>query len=495
MSRLGSTCSELNIATRPNLFRDVRWPHRRLSKVDSPKALPFLPETTWSLIHDLHFDWPEEWPDMLTNPAETDHPDIFKRLDEALPKIPNLKVFSCTIPFDPPRRTLNILFEYTAVQHLRMIDTPLTKTPLLNEPHKVEALTLVPVAEAMRMGEGPFNGKMREMQYFSRPYRQQHRGVAMWFAGEIYLKDFRHVKYLQVSLQFVWHLGSLSSEPWPELETLILTGTCGAKNIGSMIDVVYTMPKLRDLRILLAKKIGHGPDDDRMSDHHIRKPTILSSIKSLSLSNSYGTEIFLRNASSVERLSISAILKHPQIPIGMKSSELDKALKDLEISGGNKSLKKIRLMTEDELTVAFFRKLGQLCPNLEFVEIERCGYQEGEVGFEWSDYGEVFSEYRYLQELRIGIPFADCEEDCTAHSDHKECIRSDRQDFAIHLASWVPTLLYVGFEYRTRTGKYRKEDRWLDYEIIRSSKRIHLTELAPTWYEIPEVWERTLLHD
>ena len=77
-----------------------------------------------------------------------------------------------------------------------------------------------------------------------------------------------------------------------------------------------------------------------------------------------------------------------------------------------------------------------------------------------------------------------------------ECIRCDRRDCATYFASCVPTLHLIGFEYRIRTGSHRKEDRWLDYEIVRlRDENITLLEIAQTWYPFPEVWERDLLHD
>ena len=48
-----------------------------------------------------------------------------------------------------------------------------------------------------------------------------------------------------------------------------------------------------------------------------------------------------------------------------------------------KALKQVRVMTEDQLDVALFVDIGRVCPTLEEVEIELCGYRDGDVGFEW----------------------------------------------------------------------------------------------------------------
>ena len=71
-------------------------------------------------------------------------------------------------------------------------------------------------------------------------------------------------------------------------------------------------------------------------------------------------------------------------------------------------------------------------------------------------------------------------------------MRSNRERCAKFLATRLPTLKKVGLQYRTRTGDYRSEDRWLDYRIERSGDgtgAIYLHELGQTWYPFPEVWK------
>ena len=50
LSRLASTCHELNRAIRPILFCNVRWPHTNFSKDDNSIALHFLPKVLWPYI-------------------------------------------------------------------------------------------------------------------------------------------------------------------------------------------------------------------------------------------------------------------------------------------------------------------------------------------------------------------------------------------------------------------------------------------------------------
>ena len=74
-------------------------------------------------------------------------------------------------------------------------------------------------------------------------------------------------------------------------------------------------------------------------------------------------------------------------------------------------------------------------------------------------------------------------------------MRANRKICATYLAARLPTLQIVGLQYRTRTGDYRSEDRWLSYRIERlvddddGITMVRLHEMGQTWYPFPEVWE------
>ena len=110
---------------------------------------------------------------------------------------------------------------------------------------------------------------------------------------------------------------------------------------------------------------------------------------------------------------------------------------------------------------------------------------------------------QHLRELRLAIPHVGCNLSCTdspnpAHAHLGECVRANRKLCASYLATRLPTLQKVGLQYRTRTGDYRSEDRWLDYRIERlddETSTIHLHELGQTWYPFPEVWESVLFDE
>jgi hypothetical protein len=83
---------------------------------------------------------------------------------------------------------------------------------------------------------------------------------------------------------------------------------------------------------------------------------------------------------------------------------------------------------------------------------------------------------------------------------------TDRLDLATYLASRVPTLQRIGFEYRCPASSFRYEDRWVDWEVERrpagalqdgfegdSDAGVRLWELRETWYVFPEVWKEEAL--
>ena len=114
-----------------------------------------------------------------------------------------------------------------------------------------------------------------------------------------------------------------------------------------------------------------------------------------------------------------------------------------------------------------------------------------------SEFSDAFSKLKHLRELRIAIPHIGCNSSCIdsphAHLQVGECVRANRKICATYLATRLPTLQKVALQYRTRTGDYRSEDRWLNYRIERlvddDGIAIRLHEMGQTWYPFPEVWE------
>jgi len=347
---------------------------------EKSKANPKHPRLT--VFSELHLQWPDDWP-------EDDDHQMLDTLRIALPSMSSLRVFQMTWPSTPPSALLTSLAQCNTLRCLRIIDTPLGDLFQIPDFSKIEWMTLVPVAEATCTGEGPFDYKFRELQYYTRPYRKRYRRNPNIVASHQYIFESclaKNVRYLQVSTQYLRSLVSLASSSWPELETLVLTGRPLAMDLTSMAQVLLQMPKLHDMRLLLARS---DPGDlvitpfGSTSAFPPSHTDVFSRIKDMSLSNSYETLGLLKLTSTLERLSIAAVSLHPRVPIAMTTAELMCVLQGLEVGGGNFTLRKLRVMTEDNLTVELFKRLGKIFPKLEFVEVEVCGYRDGKAGFKW----------------------------------------------------------------------------------------------------------------
>lgn len=119
----------------------------------------------------------------------------------------------------------------------------------------------------------------------------------------------------------------------------------------------------------------------------------------------------------------------------------------------------------------------------EFLE-NRAVTTNSQTPYAQSEFSDPFSTLVNLRELRLCIQFPEFDE-----NDTYEPWRSARKECALYMATHLPHLRRVGFEYRKRAGTHRYEDSWLEYDIERSSKRgIELFELLPSWYPFPEVW-------
>ena len=128
-----------------------------------------------------------------------------------------------------------------------------------------------------------------------------------------------------------------------------------------------------------------------------------------------------------------------------------------------------------------------------------------------SQFADAFSNLQHLRELRLAIPHIGCNLSSSPssyscfdsphahnHLQVRDCVRANRKICATYLATRLPTLQKVGLQYRTRTGDYRSEDRWLNYRIERLVVddndgmpviEIRLHEVGQTWYPFPEVWK------
>jgi hypothetical protein len=350
----------------------------------------------------FHLDWPDHWPDASpplwgTKPIGRGvyYPKYLFKLELALPSMPSISTFQITAPFYPPTPLLRSLVNCRNIKDLRITDTPLYTVilPTLPTGFALERMTLVPVAEALRIGEGPFDKRFHDVTYYTREYRKRHWNDAHGrYAGVRYLLQLGtplSLRYVQISGNFCTLGDFMEVDMWPALETLVLTGPAPERSsLASLAGIVKRMPRLVDLRVLLAKPTRPGEEPFSMINGYEMvsedaPPSVFSQLRNLAVSNAVKLDSILHYTKSLERLALIAIINQPRIPIAMSRTELDRVLHDLEVGGSGKALKQIRVMTEDQLDVALFVDIGRVCPALEEVEIELCGYRDGDVGFEW----------------------------------------------------------------------------------------------------------------
>ncbi|KAF8664217.1 hypothetical protein AX16_000780 [Volvariella volvacea WC 439] len=622
LKELSTTSKALREACCPLLFGQVRWPHP--DKFDDESGLHFFPSELWAYFRHFRLIWPDDWPD--ANPPRWGdryyvggdyHPRHIDKLVDALPSMPVLTSFHINCPFYPPNAILKALVHCPSLRSLTVNDTPLyiSMVPtFLPSSFRLEKLVLIPVAEALRVGEGPYDPKYAEIHYYIREYRKKYRNdilarlTAIWFLTQVAKKSITSnpnsptlpprspslspstggtLRHLEVSGDLCT-LESLADVEWDGLEVLVLTGRAPRAQVGhslpstpmspsttssyaqgtgysgytstyngfggqasgsgngssvgffgmgpqaqtEFIDVIARMPKLKELRLLFAKGRtdqgfrvvpacallwppstsppnstgayfgANGPSSSNLStdDNGYRtlkgaSPHVLSRLKYLAMSNACDFSGVFLYATSLERLAISAIIDHPRVPIALGRQDIDMVLNELN-RGGGRGLKLLRIMIEDKVNPEMCRAIAELCPRLESLEIELCGYHDGKSIYAWEEFTSAFLPIQTtLHNLRLCIQFPEYDE-----SDPFEPWRVARKECAMFLARRFPTLKRVGFEYRKRTGTHRYEDSWLEWDIerkaVHGSQQLHglhdaqieLFELEPSWYPFPEVW-------
>lgn len=373
-------------------------------------SLMSFPFVSISLSRNFHLDWPDHWPDSSpplwgTKPFGKGvyNPKHLDKVELALPKMNNIHTFQITCPFYPPTSLLIALVKCPNIKDLKVIDTPLYTgvIPVIPPHFNLQSFSLVAVGEALRVGEGPFDSKYRNISYFSREYRRKHlNDIHGRFASIRYLFQLtrtNYLRYLQLS-GGSFMLLDIEEHEWPNLDTLVLTGTLPVGgSIARLVDVVARMPKLFDLRLLFAKTnryhafeilppplseaYRYSPNDDRFK----KSNKFFSQITHLAVSNACNLQNTFQHIPNLERLVISAIAEHPRLPIACNKLEIAGVLDDIILGGGNAHLKQVRLIMEDNIPVSLLKTMGDNYPLLEFIEVELCQYQElpMEVDADW----------------------------------------------------------------------------------------------------------------
>jgi hypothetical protein len=402
----------------------------------------------------------------------------------------------------------------------------------------LEHLSLVPVAEALRVGEGPYDAKYQDLTYYIRDYRKKYKHDSLaWYAAQALLFNFAKahaLRSIQVSGDLC-QLFDLAQHEWPNLHTLILTGHAPRQSGTELVDVVAKMPKLEDLRLLFAtvkndplfqvlptQVPNPSPLLPSVNSNPIRTTakgnpaTLLTQLRRFALSNACqlsGT--IFHYADRLERLVICAISDLPRVPIALSRAEVNALMSDLAtpltnqgaaagdvaLSSSNScqsspspapssssitaapppaaltypSLKVLRIMIEDKANPDLCQKITALFPSLESLEVELCGYHDGKSIYAWDEFASALAPLSdSLKALRLCIQFPEFDE-----ADRVEPWRNARRECAAYFAGRMGKLERVGFEYRKRTGTHRYEDSWLEFEVVRyggsSSRRNSMT--------------------
>ena len=378
-------------------------------------------------------DWPDHWPDSSPPLWGTKgpfgngvyHPKHLDKVELALPKMNRIHSFQITCPFYPPTSLLAALVRCPNIKDLKVIDTPLYTDviPVIPLDFNLESFCITAVGEALRVGEGPFDPKYRSITYFSREYRKKHyNDVHGRFASIRYLTQLTRASNLR-NLQFSGGsitLLDLAENEWPNLNTLVLTGTppVGGGAIGRLVDVIARMPKLFDLRLLFAKSnryqsfeilpppplLPEADDNDGLNENSNQ---VFSQITHLAVSNACNLQNTFQYVPNLERLVISAIAEHPRMPIACSMMEIAEVLDDIILGGGNTHLKQVRLITEDNIPISLLKKVGDNYPLLEFIEVELCQYQElsSYVNADWVSSLSLFKKTRRINRISISCIF------------------------------------------------------------------------------------------
>lgn len=501
---LASTTRSFRESCLPYLFSEVRWPHK--FKASNESGLHFFPEGLWPYIRHFRLEWFDEWtePTRLkwgTMDKDGNYiPRDLVKFELAIAKMPKLSKVTLSCPFVIPRSLFQSLGLSRSLSAITFIDTPLQIGITSMSPVTFKQISLTPVGQALRIGDGPTDPRFSDITYFIRDWRRKYRSQASW----------RQVQETQSSIAFakthaahLTHLelsgslcsfGALSRIDWPCLKTFALTGNAPVTQPYEppahvqLFNVLARMDALRDLRLLFAQSKAQefhtlGRDDPPDPAHTAK----LATLTDFAISNACKLDGILNYMTSLQRLAILAIVDLPRWPIALGQAELDRVLMDVAASGCE--LTDLRIIIEDKLTPDVCWSITSKCPHLQTLEIERCGYHDGKSVSSWQEFLEALSPLSALRDLRICMQFPEYDD-----VDEFESWRTVRKDCAKALANGLKLLGRVGFEYRKRAGTHRYQDAWLDFEISRrKGGAVELYQLPAMWYPFPEVWESSQL--
>ncbi|KAH0826307.1 hypothetical protein J3R83DRAFT_5252 [Lanmaoa asiatica] len=507
---LSSTSRQVREACLPFLFAEARWPQR--SKTDRDHGLIFYPESLWPYIRHFRLDWHDEW----TEPGRIRYgyldresiycPYYMELPVHAITRMPKLNKVTLSTPFLPPQALYEALGQCRSLSSFTLIDTPIDQSLMQFYPAPIRRVNLTPVGQTLRIGDGPTDPKFAEISYFMRDWRRKYRAQAN-------LRGYREIRssgvFLRQHAPTLTHLElsgdltaftGLATIDWPALSTFILHGRIPNLNMNisfhvgpapaaayhspRLFDALRRMPVLRDFRLLFPQTRSQ---EFRFLDPYVlanpENLAKLASLDSFAISNACVLEGVFNYMTNLRRLAIMALVDLPRWPIALSQPQVETVLAD--IGASNCPLRHLRIIIEDKLTPAICRFISTHCPQLEVLEIERCGYHDGKSVSSCQEYLEALFPLYSLRDLRLCMQFPEYDE-----IDDMESWRVVRQECAALFARGLKSLRKVGFEYRKRTGTHRYQDAWLDYAICgREEGDLRLCPLPAMWYPFPEVWE------
>ncbi|KXN88509.1 hypothetical protein AN958_07278 [Leucoagaricus sp. SymC.cos] len=404
--------------------------------------------------------------------------------------MPSLISFSICCPFFPPNSLFNALLTCTSVRELRMTDTPLYISMIPKSPPEfvIERLYLIPVAEAPRVGQSPYEARYSSPEvYHSREYRKKYKNdILARYAASAFLFDVgkpTSLTHVQVSGDLCT-LDEFAQHDWPRLQSLVMTGHPPRQTGTELVDVISKMPKLKELRLLFAKSAARGdamfkvlpaaPEYTSAKGNH---GSLLAQIESFAVSDACILDRVGYFMKGVERLAILAISGIADPAVAFTKRVLQKMLREVSAAGTpapktippkpqskhhgkhmrteldsepvstrpevvhkNRTLKHLRVMLGEMIEPDFCKFLADRFPKIEVLEVEKCGYYDGRDVAPWSAYVDNLKPIRRtLRSLRLGMQFEEQEplHDCTPHKAHACAPIND--DFEHPTATSSPT--------------------------------------------------------
>ena len=313
----------------------------------------------------------------------------------AITRMPKLNKVTLSTPFLPPQALYEALGHCRSLSSFTLIDTPIDQSLMQFYPAPIRRVNLTPVGQTLRIGDGPTDPKFAEITYFMRDWRRKYRAQAN-------LRGFREIRssavFLRQHASTLTHLElsgdlttftGLATIDWPALSTFILHGRIPNPHLNltfhmgpqavvqhTLFDVLHRMPLLRDFRLLFPQSKSQ---EFRLLDPYVLSDpenlAKLASLDSFAISNACNLEGVFSYMTNLRRLAIMALVDLPRWPIALSQPQVESVLAD--IGASNCSLKHLRIIIEDKLTPAICHLISINCPQLEVLEIERCGYHDG----------------------------------------------------------------------------------------------------------------------